>query len=299
VFGEEYKLHYYKVITSNRRQSICFVRIYLRASLILRRALPYCHNATELGIPRTVMSPLLITEDELLERYQRLLHLPKETSNGAGSTPDVGEELDTAPLVWWSVKKYLDEKSIKKEAEGTHDTISKLPQYGVLGNVPSESETSHEPVLLNTNSPWSAFLCGSQGSGKSHTLSCMLENCLLEDGALGKNPNPLAGFVLHYDGSRGSDVCEAAYLCSSVKTTVLVSASNYGNLKQRYEEMAKQNGATIEVKKLLISPKHLDTERVKSLMAVAKDGEAPLYIQVSKQLYFLAAYTLTLSLRHW
>ncbi|KAF2630531.1 hypothetical protein BU25DRAFT_335190, partial [Macroventuria anomochaeta] len=57
------------------------------------------------------------------------------------------------------------------------------------------------------------------------------------------------------------------------------AASNYGNLKKRYEDMARQQGAEIEVKKLLIAPKHLDTERVKSLMAVAKDGEAPLYIQ--------------------
>jgi hypothetical protein len=245
------------------------------------------------------MSPLLMTEDELLERYQRLLHLPKETSNGAGSTLDAGEELDTAPLVWWSAKKILDEKNIGKDTGRTHGAVSKLPQYGVLGNVQSDSETSNEPVLLNTNSPWSAFLCGSQGSGKSHTLSCMLENCLLEEDTLGKNPNPLAGFVLYYDGSRGSGVCEAAYLCSSVKTTVLVSASNYGNLKQRYDDMAKRNGATIEVKKLLISPKHLDTERVKSLMAVAKDGEAPLYIQVSEQSCFLVVDTLTLSLRHW
>lgn len=138
-----------------------------------------------------------------------------------------------------------------------------------------------KPVLLNTKAPWSAFLCGSQGSGKSHTLSCMLENCLLNDPSIGKNPVLLAGLVLHYDGSRGSGVCEAAYLCSKVKTTVLVSASNYGNLKQQYEEMARKCGGTVSVRKLLIAPKHLDTERVKTLMAVTKDGEAPLYIQVS------------------
>jgi hypothetical protein len=234
-------------------------------------------------------------EDELLTRFQLLLHLPSESRNDAESILDVCEELHTAPLVWWNVKKSLDEKGIEKDPKATDKTVSNLPQYGVLGNVQSNLVTLHEPVLLNTNSPWSAFLCGSQGSGKSHTLSCMLENCLLKDDALGKNPNPLAGLVLHYDGSRGSGVCEAAYLCSSVKTTVLVSASNYGNLKQRYEQMAKQNGATIEVRELLISPKHLDTERVKSLMAVAKDGEAPLYIQVSEQPYLLTRNPLTLA----
>jgi hypothetical protein len=39
-------------------------------------------------------------------------------------------------------------------------------------------------------------------------------------------------------------------------------------------------GGEIEVHKLLIAPSHLDTERVKTLMAVTKDGDAPLYIQV-------------------
>jgi hypothetical protein len=68
-------------------------------------------------------------------------------------------------------------------------------------------------------------------------------------------------------------------------TTVLVSASNYGNLKRQYEEMAKKCGGNIEVHKLLIDPEHLDTERVKTLMAVTKDGDAPLYIQVSHQTF--------------
>jgi hypothetical protein len=76
-------------------------------------------------------------------------------------------------------------------------------------------------------------------------------------------------------------VCEAAFLCSRVKTTVLTSTSNYGNLKVRCEEMAKKHGGSIEVKKLLIATNHLDTERVKTLMAVAKNSASPLYIQVS------------------
>jgi hypothetical protein len=76
-------------------------------------------------------------------------------------------------------------------------------------------------------------------------------------------------------------VCEAAYLCSKVKTRVLVSASNSGNLEAKYEDMAKQCDGDIEVHELKISPEYLDTERIKTLMAVAKDGEAPPYIQVN------------------
>lgn len=217
-----------------------------------------------------------------LRRYQPLLCSTNEIGERARLPfSSVEPELGTAPLVWWNVKETFD-KSDVNNSDTSQKSNYQLQQYAVLGHDSSRPGPIREPVLLNTNSPWSAFLCGSQGSGKSHTLSCMLENCLLSDEALGRNPNPLAGLVLHYDGSRGSGVCEAAYLCSSITTTVLVSASNYGNLKKRYEEMAKQHGAKIEVKKLLIAPKHLDTERVKSLMAVAKDGDAPLYIQVSR-----------------
>jgi hypothetical protein len=208
------------------------------------------------------------SELEEMLRYQPLLS-GDDTAHSRGSR----EELRLAPLIWWDVKKHLD---------SSEDSNNDLKQYAVLGHESATApNNTPEPILLNTNAPWSAFLCGSQGSGKSHTLSCMLENCLLTTPNIGKNPHPLASFVLHYDGSRGSGVCEAAYLCSEVKTRVLVSASNYGNLKSKYEDMAKKCGGTIEVQKLLIATDHLDTERVKTLMAVTKDVEAPLYIQVS------------------
>jgi hypothetical protein len=206
-----------------------------------------------------------------------LLSSSGDPSDGETLAKSVREELRIAPLVWWDVKEHLENPDNPYEA---------MEQYAILGSESKgETDVTLKPVLLNTNAPWSAFLCGSQGSGKSHTLSCMLENCILSDPAIGKNPHPLAGLVLHYDGSRGSGVCEAAYLCSRVRTTVLVSASNYGTLKRQYEEMAKKCGGHIEVHKLLIDPEHLDTERVKTLMAVTKDGDAPLYIQVSHQTF--------------
>jgi hypothetical protein len=243
-----------------------------------------------------------IVHDELA-RYQSLLRSPGE-SDGSGYN---AEELDTRPLIWWDVKKHIDMKS------GGETTLT---QYAVLGyespksdaagkTEPSKAEDAskagssnldgsrepessepddrRKPVLLHTTTPLSAFLCGSQGSGKSHTLSCMLENCLLDEEKIGKNHNPLAGLVLHYDGSRSTGVCEAAYLCSKVTTKVLVSASNYryGSLKKQYEEMAIKCNGYIQVHKLMISSDHLDTEQVKTLMAVAKDGDAPLYIQAS------------------
>jgi hypothetical protein len=151
-----------------------------------------------------------------------------------------------------------------------------------MGKVLDDKETEPVlPVVLNTNSPWSAFLCGSQGSGKSHALSCMAENCLLDDPTIGKNPRPLAGIVFHYDRSQGSNVCEAAYLCSLVPTKVLVSASNFGKLKERYEVIAQRYDGTIEVEPLELHTSHLNTERIKLLMAVGKTGDMPLYMNVS------------------
>lgn len=219
-------------------------------------------------------------DDNELASYQSLLTSSGDSSTDHDQANQSTEELRIAPLIWWDVKTHLD--------KATASANSALKQYAVLGHESSSPPKQNKickPVLLNTNAPWSAFLCGSQGSGKSHTLSCMLENCLLDDPQIGKNPHPLAGLVLHYDGSRGSGVCEAAYLCSKVKTRVLVSASNYGNLWRKYKEMAKRCGGEIEVHKLLISTKHLDTERVKTLMAVGKDGDAPLYIQVSSDTF--------------
>lgn len=63
--------------------------------------------------------------------------------------------------------------------------------------------------------------------------------------------------------------------------TVLMSTSNYGRLKIAYEAMAKKLGATITFEQLYILPKYLDTERMKTLMAVREEDEVLLYMQVS------------------
>jgi len=92
-------------------------------------------------------------------------------------------------------------------------------------------------IFQNVAAPSSAFICGSQGSGKSHTLACMLENCLLpsEQGHL---PKPLAGVVFHYD-TFSSDMsgtpCEVAHLASNpnIKVRVLCSPTNIATIKVR------------------------------------------------------------------
>lgn len=85
-------------------------------------------------------------------------------------------------------------------------------------------------VFFNTTSPSSTFICGSQGSGKSHTLSCLLENCLIPSVA-SKLPKPMTGIVFHYDtfiSDKSGSPCEAAYLSSNhnIRIRVLCSPTN-------------------------------------------------------------------------
>jgi hypothetical protein len=180
---------------------------------------------------------------------------------------------------------------------------STFAQYGLLAGISSRPQsdeasnghhmngaTTHSlPIdnrlFLNVSAPWSAFICGSQGSGKSHTLSCMLENCLHKH-EIGNLKNPLSGIVFHYDGftAYGStQLCEAAYLCSAgIPVKVLVSPTNYLTLKRAYESLpgvsAKRKPMVVPLK---FQESQLNVARMKKLMAVSdKEGPLPLYIEV-------------------
>ncbi|KAF2198906.1 hypothetical protein GQ43DRAFT_377505 [Delitschia confertaspora ATCC 74209] len=219
-----------------------------------------------------------------LAQYQDVLRPPRDTRTSGSSNL---EESRMAPLIWWDVKEYFS-RSITNGPQLKPITKTPFSQYAVLGT-PEENDSvcadngTRKPVLLNTNAPWSAFVCGSQGSGKSHALSCMLENCLLTKPdkikKIGQNVKPLAGLVFHYDSSQSSDVCEAAYLATDVPTTVLVPPSNFGKLADRYNRLNSKYGANIKVKRLHLLPKYLDTARMKSLMAVGDTSRTPLYMQ--------------------
>lgn len=62
-----------------------------------------------------------------------------------------------------------------------------LAQWALLGGqadkLKSPAGIADGRVYMNVATPLSAFICGSQGSGKSHTLSCFLENYLIKSKA--------------------------------------------------------------------------------------------------------------------
>ncbi|KAF0640913.1 hypothetical protein FPSE5266_00675 [Fusarium pseudograminearum] len=136
-------------------------------------------------------------------------------------------------------------------------------------------------IFYNVADPTSTFICGSQGSGKSHTLSTILENCLLPCPA-NQLPRPLCGLVFHYDtfiSDTGGMPCEAAYLSShaGVNVRVLCAPSNYWNIKRIYSGLPN-----VAVQMLRINQSDLNTQRMLDLMAVSsvKGGGLPLYLHV-------------------
>jgi hypothetical protein len=154
------------------------------------------------------------------------------------------QELALTPIFTAAALRYA-----KELASGRKREI--FPQYGLIagmGNmIQSTSHVQGKPLaqgdprlFFNVTTPSSTFICGSQGSGKSHTLSCLLENCLIPSVA-NKLPKNLTGLVFHYDtfiSDDGGSPCEAAFLSSDpqIKVRVLCAPTNLATIKASIEQ---------------------------------------------------------------
>jgi hypothetical protein len=151
-----------------------------------------------------------------------------------GSKLQDTQEVSGAPIFTPLVQRHAPEQFTQY---GFFAGISKhLEETPAIDIVSKSAGLSFDPRLyLNIAAPSSAFICGSQGSGKSHTLSCLLENCLMKSD-ISKLDHPLAGLVFHYD-TFTSDLkgtpCEAAYLASNpaIKVRILCSPTNLQTIK--------------------------------------------------------------------
>lgn len=158
----------------------------------------------------------------------------------------------------------------------------------LLGEI---SRYGSKKIYINTHEPFSIFLVGIQGSGKSHSLACILESCLLapDEHKLIKLNQPLSTLVFHYDTNIGS-ICEVTGLTSPSSIDnlkkfninhqkyhverdnmiVLVSPSYYHQRKVFYGDHCK-------VAPLLLKWQSLTADHIKNLMGIG-DGENQLYI---------------------
>ena len=142
-------------------------------------------------------------------------------------------------------------------------------------------------LISPQNAPFSAVVCGVQGSGKSHTVSVMLENMMIPSlDAIGNHKKALSGLVLHFaQAGSATQPCEAAYLglrklqgFDAPKIRVYVSTTSLQKMKTVYKFL----GPDVEVLPLLLTQSELDAESFKSLMAVgtASTVNTPLYMKI-------------------
>jgi hypothetical protein len=117
-----------------------------------------------------------------------------------------------------------------------------LEHGNASGRSPLGQYNADNRLFFNVTVPSSIFICGSQGSGKSHTLSCLLESCLADSDAT-ILPRPLSALLFHYDtfiSDDGGSPCEAAFLASLPGTQVRIVC-------------APTNLSTIQVSQVLYS----------------------------------------------
>lgn len=85
---------------------------------------------------------------------------------------DEEDEMMAVPLSAHCKHAALLSTALEKQGYGM------LSQFALLGKLkPSlnyEIDNPDPRVVLNTNVPFSVFICGLQGSGKSHTTSCII-----------------------------------------------------------------------------------------------------------------------------
>jgi hypothetical protein len=126
--------------------------------------------------------------------------------------------------------------------------------------------------------------CRWKGSGKSHTVSVMLENMFVSKcTSIGSLKKPLSGLVLHFGGSGSSSLpCEAAWLSTTKRlgvtpptVRVFVSRSSLKTMRAVYAPL----GQRVTVEPLYFSEAELDAQAFLSMMAVGSSESAPLYIQ--------------------
>lgn len=228
------------------------------------------------------------TTDYEKEKKKYLHHFEDDEDEYSGSHLT---ELKTTPLFSLNVR-YTDPRREDNQKLFKSFTTNKkvqvtsaLPQYALLGlHVGDHPQIGkREPIMLNTAAPNSTFICGSQGSGKSYSLACMMEDYMLPDTDYGYVANPMAGVAFHYDTDGNGGVAEIASLCyRGIKVRVLVSSSNFNDRCTQYMALPGSS-ANLRIGTLGLMDKHLNIERMNRLMALsdtASDGGVPLYVWV-------------------
>ncbi|EKX40806.1 hypothetical protein GUITHDRAFT_58575, partial [Guillardia theta CCMP2712] len=154
-------------------------------------------------------------------------------------------------------------------------------------------------VYLNTSEPFCMAAVGVQGGGKSHTIGCVLEACMLPfpSSKVVNLNKPMTTLVLHYDTNPQAKV-EATGLMSpnTMLEQMLRANSKTGapcelNLKDvvvlvspcYYKQRQQYYGKGVTVKPLLFKWNRLTSDHIKRIMRL-KEEDNQLYVSMMTQL---------------
>ncbi|KAJ7041472.1 hypothetical protein C8F04DRAFT_994581 [Mycena alexandri] len=208
----------------------------------------------------TTMTPLTAEDLELA-----FLATATSTEQKTDTGSVLHHQLVTSPLLTYPALK---------------NRAADFPSRGLLGI------SAGERVYANTNAPSTTVICGVQGAGKSHTVSCILECALIQDSRIGQLPEPLSGLVFHFDTQDSGRPCEAAFLSSPTahtigratlpQVTVLCSPSNVNRRRRAYSGLSQ-----VRVEPLSLSEKDLTADRMLALMGCDDLEKMPLYMHTA------------------
>ncbi len=153
--------------------------------------------------------------------------------------------------------------------------VRNVPLFNLLGSDREEEEV----LFLNTDSPSSTVVCGVQGSGKSHSVSCIVESFVMPCPQIGLNCEPMSALVLHYDTCFIKQAAELAYLSKghskSPQILVLVSPSSLKTMTKVYHDV----NPDIQVFPFFISIEDITVSSMMALMKInTSSGNIPLYM---------------------
>ena len=183
------------------------------------------------------------------------------------------------------------------------DKSNRPNYYGYLGDiiVPANSvvtneatnETTNEATndaqrfktYLNTKNPFCALAIGVQGTGKSYSVSAIIENCMIDFKPCIECPSPISTLVLHYDQDI-HNMCEAVSMTQLVpqvknihnvkgikQITVLVSPNYYKMRQSAYKHIPN-----CVVLPLSFAWHELTANQILGLMHVDPSDNMPLYM---------------------
>jgi hypothetical protein len=225
-------------------------------------------SSDEESVPHS--TPRTATPDFAL--YSSLLTGNKKSDKTGGRTKGSQRDIEQAPLLSGGIV-----------AQRANELV---PQFGLIGCLANEDASlPSSQIFFNTNVPISTFICGVQGSGKSHTTSCLLENAVISSPYLGKLESPVPTLVFSYGewstGGAGFNISEATFLAAPSQAapghqvkriTVLTSPSNLA-INRLY-----QRHPNVRIIPFRLRAKTLDISALRTLMAIDEKSSVPLYM---------------------